>query len=42
MSDFKLLFDYMLQHKVVFLTTLAGMAVGAFGGVTAFYHGWLG
>ena len=42
MNDFKLLFDYTLKNKIIFAATAAGMALGAFGGVMAFYHGWLG
>lgn len=42
MNDFKLLFDYMLKNKIMFAATAAGMALGALGGVIAFYHGWLG
>ena len=42
MNDLKLFVDYMLNNRMVVATTVAGMAVGAFGGVMAFYHGWLG
>ena len=42
MKDLKALVAYMLEHKIVFVTTAAGMTVGAFGGVMAYYGGWLG
>lgn len=42
MKDMKLLMEYMLEHKIAIVTTLCGMAAGAFGGVLAYYNGWLG
>lgn len=42
MKDLILLVQYMMEHKIIIVTTILGMFVGAFGGVMAYYNGWLG
>lgn len=42
MNDMKLLLAYVVEHKITLVTTAFGMLIGAFAGVLAFYHGWLG
>lgn len=42
MNDLKELAKLMKEHPVILAAALAGMAVGAFFGATAFYQGWLG
>lgn len=42
MKDLILLARYMREHKITIVTTSLGMFIGAFGGVMAYYNGWLG
>lgn len=42
MNDLRLLLVYVAEHKIVLVTTAFGMMLGAFAGVLAFQHGWLG
>lgn len=42
MKDLILSAQYRKEHKVIIVTTVLGMPVGAFGGVMVYYPGWLG
>jgi len=42
MHDLKLLFQYILERKLVLAATAAGTLLGAATGAIAFYQGWLG
>ena len=46
MKDFKILFDYLKEHKnsalAEIIATSMGAGVGAIFGAMAFYNGWLG